>query len=174
MPSHPTSGDRADRPSQHARSAPHGSTLIRDYAVIGDMKTCALVSRGGSVDWLCLPRFDSASTFGALLGSEENGHWTIRPAGATRATSRRYLDDTFVLVTRWTNDVGEVEVTDFMPIRDRRADIVRRITGIRGTVPMEQVLRIRFDYSDSIPWVRQVPEHDRPGPHGHAGDPDTG
>ncbi len=141
---------------------------IEDYALIGDGHTAALVGFDGSIDWLCFPRFDSASTFGALLGTEEHGHWTLRPVGATRATSRRYLDDTFVLVTRWTSDAGEVEVTDFMPIRDRRADIVRRITGIRGTVALEQVLRIRFDYADSIPWVRQVPDHDRPGPHGHA------
>jgi GH15 family glucan-1,4-alpha-glucosidase len=141
---------------------------IEDYALIGDGHTAALVGFDGSIDWLCFPRFDSASTFGALLGNEEHGHWTLRPVGVARATSRRYLDDTFVLVTRWTSEVGEVEVTDFMPIRDRRADIVRRITGIRGTVAMEQVLRIRFDYADSIPWVRQVPDHDRPGPHGHA------
>jgi GH15 family glucan-1,4-alpha-glucosidase len=142
--------------------------LIEDYALIGDAHTGALVGIDGSIDWLCFPRFDSASTFGALLGTEEHGHWRVRPVGAERATSRRYLDDTFVLVTRWTNDDGEVEVTDFMPLRDRRADLVRRITGIRGTVTMEQTLRIRFDYADAIPWVRQVPEHDRPGPHGHA------
>src|SRR5262245_41571060 len=141
---------------------------IEDYALIGDAHTGALVGFDGSIDWLCFPRFDSPSMFGALLGDLDQGHWTLRPVGSTRATSRRYLDDTFVLVTRWTTDDGEVEVTDFMPLRDRRADLVRRVTGIRGTVRMEQRLRIRFDYADSIPWVRQVPEHDRPGPHGHA------
>ena len=141
---------------------------IEDYALIGDAHTAALVGYDGSMDWLCFPRFDSPSMFGALLGTEDNGHWTLRPIGATRATSRRYLDDTFVLVTRWSSEDGEVEVTDFMPLRDRRADIVRRVTGIRGTVTMRQVMRIRFDYSDSIPWVRQSPEYDRPGPHGHA------
>jgi GH15 family glucan-1,4-alpha-glucosidase len=141
---------------------------IEDYALIGDGHTGALVGADGNIDWLCWPRWDSASTFGALLGTEEHGHWRVGPVGVARCTSRRYLDDTFVLVTRWTSAAGEVEVTDFMPLRDRRADLVRRITGIRGTVLMEQVLRVRFDYADAIPWVRQVPEHDSPGPHGHA------
>ncbi len=83
---------------------------IEDYALIGDCHTAALVGRDGNIDWLCLPRFDSASTFGALLGDEEHGHWRISPAGATMAASRAYRRDTFVLVTRWVTDDGEVEV----------------------------------------------------------------
>lgn len=136
---------------------------IEDYALIGDCHTGALVGTDGSIDWLCLPRFDSASTFGALLGDEEHGHWRLAPAGATRCTSRRYEDDTFVLVTRWETETGVVEVVDLMPHGDRRADVVRRVRGVSGTVRMEEVLRIRFDYADAVPWIRQAPEHDGPG-----------
>ncbi|MET0303309.1 MAG: glycoside hydrolase family 15 protein [Microbacteriaceae bacterium] len=145
---------------------------IGDYALIGDCHTGALVGRDGSIDWLCAPRFDSASMFGAILGESDHGHWRIAPVGTSRdgilCTSRRYDGDTFVLVTTWVVDNdesghGEVEVTDFMPIGDRRADVVRRVRGIRGEVHMEQVMRIRFDYADSVPWMRQTPEHDGPG-----------
>jgi GH15 family glucan-1,4-alpha-glucosidase len=141
---------------------------IEDYALIGDCHTGALVGTDGSIDWLCLPRFDSASTFGALLGDEEHGHWRLSPVGAERCTSRAYETDSFVLVTRWVTESGEVEVVDLMPHGDRRADVIRRVRGIRGTVRMEQVIRIRFDYADAIPWIRQSPEHDSPGDHGHA------
>jgi GH15 family glucan-1,4-alpha-glucosidase len=133
---------------------------IEDYALIGDCHTGALVGTDGSIDWLCLPRFDSASTFGALLGDEEQGHWRIAPVGATRCTSRAYESDTFVLVTRWETETGVAEVVDLMPHGDRRADVVRRVRGISGTVRMEQVLRIRFDYADAVPWIRQVPDED--------------
>ncbi|MGN6501675.1 MAG: glycoside hydrolase family 15 protein [Pseudolysinimonas sp.] len=129
---------------------------IEDYALIGDCHTGAMVGTDGSIDWLCLPRFDSPSTFGALLGDAEHGHWTLAPAGSARCTSRRYEPDTFVLVTRWETETGTVEVVDLMPHGDRRADIIRRVRGLSGTVRMSQVLRIRFDYSDAVPWVRQV------------------
>jgi len=133
---------------------------IEDYALIGDCHTGALVGNDGSIDWLCLPRFDSASMFGALLGDDDHGQWRIAPVGASRATSRHYLDDTFVLVTRWETATGTVEVIDLMPHGDRRADLVRRVRGVSGTVQMEQVLRIRFDYADAVPWIRQVPDAD--------------
>jgi GH15 family glucan-1,4-alpha-glucosidase len=136
---------------------------IEDYALIGDCHTGALVGTDGSIDWLCLPRFDSPSTFGALLGDDEHGHWRLAPVGATRCTSRAYERDSFVLVTRWETETGVVEVVDLMPHGDRRADVVRRVRGISGTVRMEQVLRIRFGYADAIPWVRQAPEYDGPG-----------
>lgn len=129
---------------------------IEDYALIGDCHTGALVGADGSIDWLCLPRFDSPSTFAALLGEVEHGHWTVAPVGAERCTSRAYETDTFVLVTRWETGTGVVEVVDLMPHGDRRADIVRRVRGISGTVRMEEVLRIRFDYADAVPWIRQV------------------
>jgi len=159
MPSHPTSGDRADRPSQHARSAPHGSTLIRDYAVIGDMKTCALVSRGGSVDWLCLPRFDSPSSFTALLGTPQHGRWLIGPVEEARST-RRYVGDTFVLETTHETDSGVVRVTDVMPTADDRADIVRTVEGVKGTVRMRHEWVVRFSYGKITPWVSR---HHGPG-----------
>jgi GH15 family glucan-1,4-alpha-glucosidase len=129
---------------------------IEDYALIGDCHTGALVGTDGSIDWLCLPRFDSPSTFGALLGDEDHGQWRLAPVGAERCTSRTYLEDTFVLVTRWETESGIAEVVDVMPHGDRRADVLRRVRGISGTVRMEQVLRIRFDYADAVPWVRRV------------------
>ena len=141
---------------------------IEDYALIGDCHTAALVGLDGNIDWLCLPRFDSASTFGALLGDAEHGHWRLSPVGATRATRRFYRDGSFVLETRWVTADGEVAVIDLMPHGDRRADVVRRVQGIRGTVRMEQAMRIRFDYAAAVPWMRQAPEHDGRGEHAHA------
>ena len=141
---------------------------IEDYALIGDCHTGALVGLDGNIDWLCLPRFDSPSTFGALLGDNEHGHWRVAPEGATIATSRSYRDDTFVLVTRWVTDDGEVEVVDLMPRGDRRADVIRQVRGIRGRVAMTQSLRIRFDYAAAVPWMRQAPEHDGRGRNAHA------
>jgi GH15 family glucan-1,4-alpha-glucosidase len=133
---------------------------IGDYAMIGDCHTAALVGRNGSIDWLCLPRFDSSSIFGALLGDEDQGRWLLAPAaagtGASVSVTRHYLEDTFILVTRWTTSEGEVEVTDLMPQGDRRADVVRRVRGIRGSVPMHMDLRIRFGYASALPWVRQM------------------
>lgn len=131
---------------------------IEDYALIGDCYTGALVGNDGSIDWLCLPRFDSASVFGALLGDKSHGRWLLAPAEKVRETSRRYIDDTFILVTRWVTENGEVEVTDLMPHGDQRADVLRRVRGIRGRVSMEQDVRIRFGYADALPWIRQVPE----------------
>ncbi|MCU1513527.1 MAG: glucoamylase [Microbacteriaceae bacterium] len=133
---------------------------IEDYAMIGDCHTAAMVGRDGSIDWLCLPRFDSASTFGALLGNEDHGRWLLAPKGEVLETSRSYLEDSFVLVTRWRTRTGEVEVTDLMPHGDRRADVLRQVRGIRGHVTMIEDLRIRFNYADAMPWVRQVPEGD--------------
>ena len=136
---------------------------IEDYAIISDTHTAALVGRDGSIDWLCLPRFDSASTFGALLGDEDHGRWLLAPRDPGATSTRAYLGDTFSLVTHWTtSDGGEVEVTDVMPLGDRRADIVRRIRGIRGEVAMHVDLRIRFDYADALPWVRQATEDGSP------------
>jgi GH15 family glucan-1,4-alpha-glucosidase len=141
-----------DRSTEHARSAPRGSTLIRDYAVVGDMKTCALVSRDGSVDWLCLPRFDSPSSFTALLGTVDNGRWLIGPTEPARST-RRYVGDTFVLETTHETDTGVVRVTDVMPTADERADIVRTIEGVKGTMRMRHEWVVRFSYGKITPWV---------------------
>lgn len=136
---------------------------IEDYAIIGDCHTAALVGRDGSIDWLCLPRFDSPSTFGALLGTREHGRWLVAPSSSISdpgsvQTSRAYRGDTLILVTRWTTPDGEVEVTDVMPHGDRRADVIRRVRGISGTVSMHVDLRIRFGYADALPWIQKVPD----------------
>jgi GH15 family glucan-1,4-alpha-glucosidase len=144
------------------------SLPIEEYALIGDCHTAALVGSDGSIDWLCLPRFDSASTFGALLGDDEHGNWSIRPVGAARCTDRHYQGDTFTLVTRWVTDDGEIEVVDLMPMGGRRADVIRRVRGIRGTVRVEEVVRIRFDYSEAMPWIRQSAEDGGEGEYEHA------
>lgn len=132
---------------------------IEDYAMVGDCHTAALIGKNGSIDWLCLPRFDSPSTFGALLGNEEHGCWLLAPKDPQATSSRQYLGNTLTLVTTWVTAEGEVEVTELMPHGDRRADLVRQVRGIRGSVDMHQELRIRFGYADAMPWVRQVPEY---------------
>ena len=127
---------------------------IEDYALIGDLQTAALVERGGSIDWLCFPRFDSAACFAALLGTADNGRWLIAPVdGGT--TERRYLHDTFVLETIWETGEGAVRVLDFMPPRGVAPDVVRIVEGIRGRVRMRSELVIRFDYGSIVPWVRR-------------------
>jgi GH15 family glucan-1,4-alpha-glucosidase len=169
-----TTGDRECAGSTpHARGKPairrplcHDEGMpspIEDYALIGDCHTGALVGRDGSIDWLCLPRFDSASTFGAVLGTPDHGDWVLRPVGAQTCTSRSYRDGTFVLETRWETPDGTVEVIDLMPMGHRRPDVIRRVRGISGTVRMRQELRIRFGYADALPWVRQIDEGEETG-----------
>ncbi|MFJ6279637.1 MULTISPECIES: glycoside hydrolase family 15 protein [Arthrobacter] len=139
---------------------------IEDYALISDLHTGALVSRAGSVDWLCYPRFDSPSVFAALLGNENHGRWLIAPthdAGAADPVEWKYIDSTFVVQTRWRTESGEVLVTDFMPLHDRRASLARRIEGISGSVPMHQELVVRFGYGEVLPWVRRTHEEGGPG-----------
>jgi GH15 family glucan-1,4-alpha-glucosidase len=128
-------------------------TGIEDYAIIGDLHTAALVSTEGSIDWLCLPRFDSPACFARLLGGDDNGRWRIAPAGAGTCTRRKYRQDTLILETEWDTDSGRVRVTDFMPVRDQAADLVRIVEGLSGTVRMESDLALRFDYGHVVPWV---------------------
>ena len=131
---------------------------IEDYALIGDLQTSALVGRNGSVDWLCLPRFDSASCFTALLGEEKHGRWLIAPAGEVRSVSRRYREGTLVLETDFETADGAARVIDFMPPRDGGApQLVRIVQGLRGRVPMRMELIVRFGYGLSVPWVQRVP-----------------
>ncbi|MFI7015073.1 glycoside hydrolase family 15 protein [Streptomyces sp. NPDC050164] len=132
---------------------------IEDYALIGDEQTAALVGTDGSVDWLCLPRFDSAACFARLLGDEDNGYWRIAPVGADRCTRRAYRPDTLVLDTEWETGQGAVRVTDLMPQRDRAPDLVRVVEGLDGEVTLHSVLKLRFDYGSIIPWVRRVDGH---------------
>ncbi|MEV0125452.1 glycoside hydrolase family 15 protein [Streptomyces sp. NPDC050703] len=135
------------------------SRPIEDLALIGDHQTAALVGSDGSLDWLCLPRFDSAACFAALLGDEENGHWRIAPKDAGSCTRRAYRPDSLVLDSEWDTDDGSVRVTDFMPQRDRAPDVVRVVEGLRGSVTVRSTLRLRFDYGSVVPWMRQVDGH---------------
>ncbi|GLZ02128.1 hypothetical protein Acsp02_93790 [Actinoplanes sp. NBRC 103695] len=130
---------------------------IEDYALVGDLHTAALIGRDGSVDWLCLPRFDSPACFAALLGDAGNGRWRIAPASADTATRRRYTDDTLILEAEWDTPDGTVRVTDFMPPRGQAADIVRIVDGVTGRVPMHAELTLRFDYGSVVPWLRRTP-----------------
>jgi GH15 family glucan-1,4-alpha-glucosidase len=132
---------------------------IEDYALIGDEQTAALVGTDGSVDWLCLPRFDSAACFARLLGDEDNGYWRIAPVGADRCARRAYRRDTLVLDTEWETEQGAVRVTDLMPQRDRAPDLVRVVEGLDGEVTLHSVLKLRFDYGSIVPWVRRVDGH---------------
>ncbi|MGW1893107.1 glycoside hydrolase family 15 protein [Streptomyces sp. NPDC002004] len=129
---------------------------IEDYALIGDHQTAALVGRNGSIDWLCLPRFDSPACFASLLGDEENGHWRIAPAGADVCTRREYRGNSLVLDTVWETDEGAVLVTDLMPQRDRAPDVVRIVEGLSGEVAVRSTLRLRFDYGAVVPWMRRA------------------
>jgi GH15 family glucan-1,4-alpha-glucosidase len=129
---------------------------IEDYALIGDTHTAGLVSREGSIDWLCLPRFDSPACFAGLLGDRSNGHWQLAPAGPVREVRRRYQGDTLVLETDYRTDDGVVRVVDCMPPRQSDPDVARVVQGVRGRVPMRMELTIRFDYGSIVPWVRHV------------------
>ncbi|MFO0927146.1 MAG: glycoside hydrolase family 15 protein [Gemmataceae bacterium] len=132
------------------------SQRIEDYAIVGDFQTVALVGRDGSIDWLCLPRFDSGACFAGLLGVPLNGRWLLAPAGEVRAVSRRYRGDTLVLETVFETADGSAAVIDFMPVRDRDPNLVRIVEGRGGRVPMRMELVIRFDYGSIVPWVQRV------------------
>ena len=129
---------------------------IEDYALIGDGHTAALVGRDGSIDWMCLPRFDSAACFAALLGEPQHGRWSIAPIAEVRAVQRRYREDTLILETDFETDEGVVRVVDFMPLSSGRSDVVRIVEGLRGQVRMRMELVIRFDYGQVVPWVRKT------------------
>ncbi len=129
---------------------------IEDYALIGDCHTAALVGRDGSIDWLCLPRFDSGACFAALLGTPEHGRWLIAPAAEAPRVRRRYRDGTMILETEFETQAGAVRVTDFMPLSQDRCDVVRIVEGLRGRVAMRMELVIRFDYGSIVPWVRRI------------------
>ncbi|MFD5214352.1 glycoside hydrolase family 15 protein [Microbacterium sp. NPDC058345] len=145
------------------------ASRIEDYALLSNCRTAALVSREGSIDWLCLPRLDSASTFAALLGDDSHGRWQLRPNDPDATCTRHYDRDTFVLITRWQTADAVAEVHDFMPmdpdpgVMIRRTDLIRRVIGVEGSMTLRQHLSIRFDYSRAMPWVRQTgtPEHPR-------------
>jgi GH15 family glucan-1,4-alpha-glucosidase len=132
------------------------ASKIEDYALIGDCETAALVSREGSIDWLCWPDFSSAACFSALLGSKQNGYWQICPAREDWKTSRRYREHTLILETIFENDQGAVRMIDFMPIREHNSDVVRIVEGVRGTMDLTMALSLRFDYGRTVPWVTAI------------------
>lgn len=132
------------------------ASLIGDYGLIGDLQTAGLVSRRGCLDWLCFPRFDSGACFAALLGTAENGHWTLQPAGEFRASARRYRDHSLVLETEFECEDGSARLIDFMPVRSVAPKVVRIVEGIRGSMRMRMDLVIRFDYGRIVPWVRRI------------------
>ena len=140
---------------------PSAVTPIEDYAVIGDGRTAALVSRNGSIDWLCLPGFDSAACFGALLGTSENGRWLLTVLDATEVT-RRYQGNSFNLETMYVTPTGTAVIVDAMPMSDGRADVVRRLEVLHGTVRVHHEWIVRFGYGLITPFVRRVVD-----PHGN-------
>ena len=129
---------------------------IEDYAIIGDLETAALVSKEGSIDWLCRPRFDSPACMAAILGKPENGRWKIAPVDPPLRTKRRYRKSTLVLETEFETGDGAATVIDFMPPRDKNSDLVRLVRCTRGHVRMQCELFLRFDYGSSVPWVHRV------------------
>jgi GH15 family glucan-1,4-alpha-glucosidase len=132
---------------------------LEDYGFIGDLQSAALVGRDGSIDWLCLPRFDSASCFAALLGSEQHGRWLLAPVGNVLASTRRYRPGTLVLETEFETADGAVRVIDFMPRRGSGPPRVMRIVeGVRGRVPMRMELALRPDYGSIVPWIEVAPD----------------
>ena len=131
---------------------------IEGYAIVGDTHTAALVGLNGSIDWLCLPRFDSGACFAALLGNPGHGRWLLAPSGGIRRTTRRYRDGTLVLETDFETEDGSVRILDFMPHRHVTTDLVRIVEGRSGRVPVRMELAVRFDYGSVVPWVRRIEE----------------
>ena len=147
-----TGSKPAQRPDRPGQKRLHGST-IEDYALIGDCETAALVSREGSIDWLCWPTFSSPACFAALLGTRDHGFWKIAPVGKVLRSRRQYKEETLIVETFFETARGEVCVTDFMPPRRRHSQLVRVVRGQRGSVRMRMDLAVRFDYGRTVPWV---------------------
>lgn len=129
------------------------NAAIEDYGIIGNSHTAALVGRDGSIDWLCLPRFDGAAVFAALLGGPENGRWLIAPVEPTSRSSRSYRGETGILETRFETDGGSATIIDFMPAPevDGQINMIRLVRGDTGRVRMHTEIILRFDYGRSVP-----------------------
>src|SRR5499426_418017 len=136
------------------------ASRIEDYGLIGNTRTAALVSRSGSIDWLCVPRFDSDACLAALIGYDEHGAWSLRPTVPIRETRQRYRDETLILETEFVCDGGAVRITDFMPVGsgEERCDVVRIVEGLEGEVTLEMQLDVRFGYGADIPWTTAAAE----------------
>lgn len=131
------------------------TSAIQDYAIIGDGRSCALVSKTGSIDFLCWPRFDSDTCLAALLGDERHGYWRISPAGYVSETTRSYRDGTPILETEHVTDTGRVRVTDLMPWHNGGSSIIRLVEGLKGEVQMAMTLGLRFGYGQIAPWTQR-------------------
>lgn len=136
------------------------SLAIEDYGLIGDCASCALVGKNGSIDWLCLPRFDSGACFAALVGSADNGHWKLAPADPGAPATRRYHDGSMVLETLFETASGTVAVIDFMVPDAPNPSVVRIVEGRTGRVDMRTDIVLRFDYGISVPWVNGLPDQE--------------
>ena len=134
------------------------ATLLEDYGLIGDSTTLALISRDGSLDWMCLPRVDSDACFARLLGTDDHGYWKIRPTEEVKTIRQRYLPETLVLETEMTCAGGKIRLVDFMPPGDAHHDVVRIVEGVEGEVTMHLDLKVRFAYGRLLPWI-QLHDH---------------
>jgi GH15 family glucan-1,4-alpha-glucosidase len=134
------------------------ASRIEDYAMLGNCRSAALVAMDGSIDWLCLPRFDSAACFAALLGNDGNGRWRIAPADPDATARRGYVDGSLVLETEWRTATGVARVIDFMPFAGEQVGVTRIVEGVEGRVDFEAALTLRFDYGSAVPWVTRVDE----------------
>ena len=132
------------------------SSRIEDYALIGDCETAALVSRDGSIDWLCWPRFDSGACFAKLLGTAEHGHWIVTPNDQPSRVTRRYRDGTLILETDFETPNGAITLIDFMPLHGVASNLVRLVVGRHGRSAMRTELALRFDYGSAVPWVTRL------------------
>ena len=159
VPRGSTSGMTGDGAVSDSQPWNRVTLAIDDYALIGDTHTAALVGTNGSIDWLCLPRFDSGACFAALLGGSEHGYWQIAPIGDVQRVVRRYREDSLVLETDFHTRDGVVRVIDCMPLRSDHASVVRIVEGISGRVPMRMELVVRFDYGWVVPWMTRIGDH---------------
>ena len=133
-----------------------GAARIEDYAMIGDLGSAALVSREGSIDWLCWPRFDSDACFAALLGTPEHGRWLIGPKDKATKITRRYRPNTLILETRFETEEGAATLIDFMPPREQNSHLLRMLVGEWGRMDLHGELILRFGYGASVPWVTRI------------------
>ena len=140
-------------PANDLRTSPR---RIEDYALIGDCETAALVSRDGSIDWLCWPRFDSGACFAAILGRPEHGRWLIAPKDPIVRVGRKYLNGSLILVTAFETEQGTVELIDFMRPRNDTADLIRVVRGVSGRVNLRTEFILRFDYGSVVPWMERL------------------
>ena len=145
-----------NRTAERATTDRKTSTPLEEYALLSNLATGPLVSREGSVDWLCLPRFDSPAMFCAILGGPEDGRWKLSVVDG-RVVERSYREDSFILETVWRTAGGRVKVTDFLPPKDGQSDLIRRVECLEGEVEVEHDLRLRFNYARSLPWFRRIP-----------------